>query len=295
MPATPETAPTSPKSSPPPREGAPGSDARPPETGTPAPRPGFRAGARSLFASLAFLMREPKSWPAAMVPAILLLFFFIVLGVAAIEWLYPLLQDALPAGTGGIGRFLNQAAAGLGAVTAALLGFLLALLVTPALSAPALERLVALREERLGLPGRPPLGFFAGLLVGLRSQLVGAALALPILFGLFLVELGAPALGVVTLPLKAFVAAAALAWNLLDYPLTLSGVSVRDRLGILRRYPAAILGFGLSFSLLFSLPCFGILALPAGVVAAAELLASMAAHDPEAFRRVGFFATGPLR
>jgi uncharacterized protein involved in cysteine biosynthesis len=144
-------------------------------------------------------------------------------------------------------------------------------LLAPAFSAPALERLVGLVEDELGAPARAPLGFFAELGCGLRSMLFSLSLTLPLVLGLTLLEMLLPPVAVVATPLKLLLGALGVAWGLFDYPLTLRGVRARERFSFLVQHFSVVLGFGIAFTLVFWLPCFGILMLPVGVIAATRL------------------------
>jgi CysZ protein len=214
------------------------------------------------------IAKTPSSWPWALLPALILLVLSALLVVAALAWLRPVVEHffAEPAG------LYATTVALLVGVLASLLGLFVALALTPPLSAPALERVVALVEHRLGAPPRQPLGMFAEMWCGLKAQLAAAAVAGPILLGLWVVDLFVAPAAVVTVPLKALVASFALAWNLFDYPLTLRGVRIRNRLALIRSHKSAVIGFGAGFSLLFWVPCFGVLLLPAGVAGATQLL-----------------------
>jgi len=65
-------------------------------------------------------------------------------------------------------------------------------------------------------------------------------------------------------------------------PLTLWGAPIRERMALINSHGAAMLGFGSTVTLLFWLPCFGVLMLPVAVVAATELLWSILESDPQA-------------
>jgi CysZ protein len=95
--------------------------------------------------------------------------------------------------------------------------------------------------------------------------------ALPVGVLLFAVEFLFPAAAVVTTPLKFLVTAMMVAWNLVDYPLTLRGMRVRERLALVRVEWLSFLGFGLGFAAAFWIPCCGIVLLPVGVIAATQL------------------------
>jgi uncharacterized protein involved in cysteine biosynthesis len=176
----------------------------------------------------------------------------------------------------------SLALAWLASALAALMGLLLALLVVPQLAAPALEGLVALRERALGVGARPERGLWFTVSCGVRAQALGLALFGPVLVVAWVLNLMLPAATAVITPLTWLCTMGIVAWNLFDYPLTLRGIGARRRLVFLKRHLATCLGFGAAFALLFWVPCFGVLMLPIGVVAATEVVWSLAARDPEA-------------
>jgi uncharacterized protein involved in cysteine biosynthesis len=231
---------------------------------------GFWRGFVVLFGAARRLMALPRAWPLMMVPA--LLFLLLEVGFVGVSWRFlkpwagqrlarlTWLPDALAIG-----------ASWLVALLAVVLGWLLAMCLAPVLSAPALERVVGITEADLQAPARAPLGFLAEFWCGARAQLSSLAFTLPLVLGLSLVELLLPPLAVVITPLKLLLGALGVAWGLFDYPLTLRGIGARARFRFMSRHFAVVMGFGCAFSLLFWLPCFGILMLPVGVAAATQL------------------------
>jgi CysZ protein len=246
------------------------------------PPPGFRAGFGAVFGGIGFLFRTPRAWPYAMVPAAILTTLVLLLSWAALSQLQPLFEGWFGTPTSWWGKLGAEVISWLGAVLAAVIGILLALALTPPLSGPALERIVALQERELAAPPRPDLGFFAEMWCGLRAQFAAAIFAGPLLLVLAVIDLFFAPAAVVTVPLKLLIAAFALAWNLFDYPLTLRGIRIRQRLRLVKAYRATLVGFGLSFALLFWLPCFGVVLLPVGVAAATKLLWQILENDPSA-------------
>jgi CysZ protein len=243
--------------------------------------PGFFAGFSALPRGVGFLLGTPRSWPWALVPGAVLLVLSLALGWAGVSAARALVDAWLGAPTGDLARAAVHLAGWVSAALGALFGLLIALALTPPLSAPALERIVELEERALDAPLRTPLGFWSEVWCGLRAQAMAALLAVPCLALLWLVELAfAPAI-FVTLPLKLLVSALSLAWNLFDYPLTLRGVGMRRRLRLVARHARTALGFGLGFAVLFWVPCFGVLLLPVGVAAATRLVWRILASDPE--------------
>ena len=200
-------------------------------------------------------------------------------GAFAVVTARPWLAERLPDATSGFGRFGVDVASWAFALFVALLGFYLALALTPVLSAPALERIVELVERRVGAPPRAPLGFVRELFCGLRSLAGEACLLLPISLLLWLAGLLIPGAVVVTLPLGVLVSSLGVAWGLFDYPLTLRGIGFRERLRLLGRHLGCVLGFGAAFALVFWFPCFAVVLLPVGAIAATRLTCSILALE----------------
>jgi CysZ protein len=230
----------------------------------PVRRPTFVTGFTQVFAALGFVWNTPATWPLVLVPAVLFGLLATAASIVGVVWVTPWALSLL-----------------LLYLVSLIGGVWVALLLTPPLSGPALESLVAEQERALQLPERPPSGFFGELWLGFRAQAVAVGFALPVLVLLAVVELFVPPAAFITTPLGAMVTALALAWNLFDYPLTLHGVSASDRLGFVAANVGPVLGFGLGFSAMFWIPCFGILMLPVGVVAATRLLHLLVEHDPD--------------
>ena len=256
-------------------------------------RPGFRAGFGAIFRGAGFLVRTPASWPFAWVPALVLVALALLLGWAAVTAVNAWVDGWLGSATSWYGKASASLLSWLGSILGAILGLLVALALSPPLSAPALERIVGLAERELGVPARSPIGFLAEIWCGLRAQAFAALFAVPTLALLWIAELlFAPAV-FVTVPLKLLVSALCLSWTLFDYPLTLRGVRMRERLGLVLRHKAAAVGFGLGFALLFWLPCFGVLLLPVGVAAATRLVWRMLDSSPDLLPELPRASSGP--
>ena len=80
-----------------------------------------------------------------------------------------------------------------------------------------------------------------------------------------------PALRTDLSPAEESIARSVLYAALFDYPLTLRGIGSRERFRFMSRHFSVVLGFGCAFSLVFWLPCLGILMLPVGAAAATQL------------------------
>jgi uncharacterized protein involved in cysteine biosynthesis len=230
----------------------------------------FWIGFRALFAGFRRLARLPKSYPFALIPALVFSVLEVSFVALSLRVLSPWVHNAL-SGRGALQNIGASAASWLSIAFGCVVGWFVAALLTPVLSAPALERIVALVEADLGAPPRRALGVLAELACGLRAAALGLALFVPPVIALTLLELALPPVSIVTTPLKLGLGALGVSWNLLDYPLTLRGIRARDRIAFVKANAATSLGFGLAFTLSFWLPCCGILLLPVGVAAATEL------------------------
>src|SRR5262245_6705862 len=105
----------------------------------PNARPGFFVGFRCVFSGFGFLFRTPRAWPYAMVPAVVLITLSVLLAWLGVWGARSLIEGWV----GSPESWYGQAGAGvlswLGAILAAILGLLIAIVITPPLSGPALE------------------------------------------------------------------------------------------------------------------------------------------------------------
>lgn len=231
----------------------------------------FIDGAFAIVRGVRFVWGTPSAWPLAAVPVAVCAILCVLSIAGSIHYvprlmaaLWPSLESALGAFGAGFLHFI-------GILAGALLGVFAATFLTPPLSAPALERLVLLRERELGVTPRNAAGFFRELWCALQAQLVALAIGGPLFALLWLVTLFAPPAAVVTVPLKFVVLALSFAWSLLDYPLSLRGVTLSERLRMMRAQAPRVFGFGLAIALLFTVPLLPLVLLPAAVAAAAEI------------------------
>ncbi|HET9953546.1 MAG TPA: EI24 domain-containing protein [Polyangiaceae bacterium] len=236
----------------------------------------FIKGARTLGSGFRILLSRPALWPWAAVPSLVFLALEAACIWGAIQRAAPWIEARVLSGEVFGHPIANRVAAtGLSAIAvllSAVLGWFLAALLTPMLSAPALERLVHGTTVSLGRAAPPPLGFWREFACGLRAWLFATLLVLPLMLLLTLLGMVVPGAAVVTVPLKILVSAFGLAWGLLDYPLTLRGMGARERSRRMRQHVPEVLGFATAFSLLFWLPCCGIVLLPVAVMASTVLV-----------------------
>jgi uncharacterized protein involved in cysteine biosynthesis len=217
------------------------------------------------------LWTTPSSWPFAAVPVVVCALLCALSIAGAIHYVPQLMAALWPSLEARLGEFGAGLLRVIFIVLGAVLGVFAATFVTPPLSAPALERLVLLRERNLGVEPRPAAGFVREFWCALQAQLVALAIGAPLFALLWLITFLAPPAAVVTLPLKFLVLALSVAWSLLDYPLSLRGVQLRDRLRRMQAQAPRVLGFGAAMALLFTVPFLPLVLLPAAVAAAAEI------------------------
>lgn len=245
-----------------------GSGAMPPESEA----PGFGAGVASLFSGLKFVTSTPSVWPLALVPVVFFLAITIAVGIVGYETLpamiVPLLGPWAGKAHGALAIVVKVLVAAASIVVGAALGFAL----SQPLSGPALEKIVRKMEATLGLKPWPATSFLQDIWRSLEGILITTALSLPIFAVLFLIDVVFPPAVVVTVPLKLLVTALMLAWDLCDYPLSIRGMPIRERVAFLRRNLVAVLGFGLGLALLALVPCVLLLALPIGAAGATHLV-----------------------
>lgn len=247
--------------------------------GAPAEKPGFGAGVGALFSGFGFVITNPGVWPWALVPVVILVVIAAIVGFGGYEalshYLLPLLGKWATAGHGAVRVVAKVLAAALAAGVGLLAG---AALAQP-LSGPALERIVRRVEKHLGMPAWPETTLAQEIGRSIEGLLLTTALAAPVFVLLFVIDLVFPPAVIVTTPLKIALTALVCAWDLCDYPLSIHGTKIRDRVALLRRHLGAVMGFGLGIALLSLLPCALLFALPAGVAGATKLVARLEAWE----------------
>ncbi len=168
---------------------------------------------------------------------------------------------------------------------ATLLAFVVAALIASAiaqtLAGPALEKIVRKREQALGMPPRAEVGFLVDVYRSLESTLVGLAVGMPPLLALFFLSLVIPGGTVLLFPFEIMGAAFTIAWDLCDYPLSLKGQVVRQRVATLWDYRTAVFGFAVPLAFAALLPCLLFLMLPMGVAGAAQLMVEIERHQAQ--------------
>ncbi len=219
---------------------------------------GFFSGAGAFYQGIGFVVSTPRLWPRAAVPMLVALLLF---------------AGLVAAGLFGATLLTHGVFVVLLAVPVVLVALLLALSLAQPLSGWALDGIVRAQRRELGMPELPHAGLAATMLSSLGAALLALAVGTPLLALLTVVGWVAPPALVVTVPLKLFVGALMIAWDLVDYPLAMRGARLGERLRWAGREFGAFCGFGLAATTIFAVPGLGLLALPCGVAGAARLTA----------------------
>lgn len=235
------------------------------------PRPGLVAGAGAMLGGLGIIVKTPALWPLALVPAAIGTAIAAGLSVVAIGWIPKLVAQWLGQGHATLGVIAGVLATAIAVVLAVVVGFGLA----QPLSGFALEKIVHHVEATEGATAWPQTSFFVNLKRSLVSVAVSWAFGLPVLALLMIVNVVVPPAVVVTVPLKLVVVALLVSWDLCDYPLSIRGVPIRERVAFMGRNASAMVGFGFGLALISLLPCALFLAIPAGVAGATRLIATI--------------------
>lgn len=229
---------------------------------------GFFAGVRALFRGLWFVVTSPSVWPWATVPVVVATLLFAGATALAI-WGGGEVAARLVDPAHAVWRWALEIVLW---IVGVVLGFFVALTLAQPISGFALEAIA--RRQEIALGGRiwPDQPFVRGLLSSLRVSLTALAVSLPILAILAVITLVFPPASVVTIPLKLIVTGLAAAYDFLDYPFSVRGAEVHDRVAFMRANFWAVLGFGLSAAALLLIPGMALLLLPFGVAGAARMV-----------------------
>jgi CysZ protein len=238
---------------------------------SPSARPGFRVGFSSFFSGLGFVVTTPAVWPLAAAPVLIGCVVASLVGFVGARAAYGY-AASLPSEGALAWGFARLAAMVLLPALAVVLAVAFAAVVSQPLAGPALERLAKRSEEALGGGAWPPTSAWLDVLRAGGSALLGLALAVPAWVVLSALGLLLPPVAVVTVPLQIGATMFAVAWDLCDFPLSLRGRTLSERLSFVFGHWRAVLGFATAVGLFGLLPCVGLLVLPAGVAGAARLV-----------------------
>jgi CysZ protein len=236
------------------------------------PALGLGDGLGAFLGGIGFVVTTPGVWLYALVPVTVLLLLACggCVGGAWGGW------EAAFGIVGQEGGGWKQAEGWLLTVLLAILFMALSLLAALALAQPlsgfALDAISHAQEKALTGRASPKPSALASawnaLKIGLFAFLIGA----PILIALTVVGLLVPPATIVTIPLKFLVCAWMLAWDFVDYPLTMRDLGLGARITWVANNFAAFTVFGLLWAGLVVVPGLVLLLLPMGVAGATQLV-----------------------
>ena len=224
----------------------------------------FSAGVRAFFRGVKFVVGTPSLWLAAAAPVVAWLVVFGVISAASARYVMRSLHDNMT-----ITETLERVASAMAGFVAA---FLAATALAQPLAGPALDTLVERRRAQLGLAAGIKEPLRATMPRALGVTLLGLAVSLPILGGLWLLAIAVPLIAPALLVLKFLVVALAVAWDFLDYPFAAEGMRLGERVAFIRANFGLVMGFGIAAALVLLVPCVGLMVLPIGVAGATDAL-----------------------
>jgi CysZ protein len=234
---------------------------------------GFFAGVRAVLGGVGFVVSRPSVWPLAAVPVLVAMVVFggLLFGVAYVA---DHVAGSLASTSAGFG-FSTAEYWGVHLalwIVGVVVSFVLAMSLAQPLSGPALEAIARRQELALGGKAWPNQPFLRGIGRSIGVTVTALAIGLPVLGVLSLITLMFPPLSVVTVPLKFLVTGLLAAYDLLDYPFSVRGRGVGERIVFVREQVWAVLGFGVTIAALLLIPLVGLFILPFGVAGATRLL-----------------------
>jgi CysZ protein len=233
---------------------------------------GLLAGIRAFFGGIAFIVITPSVWGYALVP--LAMTVAVVLGLTSLGvWGGFQLSGAWIGEANGFWNTLgNWLLTGFVSLLSFLVACLAALVLAQPLSGLALEAIVKAQEYALTGRPSPSPRFLDALWDSLKVAMATVVFSVILLGPLFTITFVFPPSIVVTGPLKFLATGWLLAWNFLDYPLTIRRLGIRQRLRWMGRHVAAVTVFGLAWTLIVFFPGINLLILPMGVAGATRLV-----------------------
>lgn len=233
---------------------------------------GMGDGLRAFGGGIGFIISTPPVWGYALVPALMMLLLatiFSALGLWGASWATDAIMGRELGTWGQVGSWALYI---LLCLLALLLAILLALSLAQPLSGFALEAIAHAQEHALTGRKTPPPSFLASMWSNVKVVLVALVVGMPILILLFAIEIVFPPAALVVIPLKLLVCGWLLAWDFIDYPLSIHGHGIRNRLKWVGRNFGAFTVFGLVWSMLLIVPGMVLLILPMGIAGATRLV-----------------------
>jgi len=234
--------------------------------------PGFLSGVMAPFQGFSFILTHPSTWTRALVPAFIFTILLLIFAIPGMWGMYLFTNHLIHQYTSRWAHYGIYLLRIVLYIVAMFLSLILAFTTAQPLSASALESLVRAQERQLKYPNRPEESFCASVWRGVRVAIISIIASFCIFTVLTLTEFFFPPAVIITTPLKFITTAFIIAYNIIDYPLSLHLFGVRERTPWFKHYIWSTLGFGLAMEVIFLIPGAFFLLLPSGVCGATILV-----------------------
>jgi CysZ protein len=236
------------------------------------PALGIGDGFGAFFSGVGFVIATPGVWLYALVPVSVLLFLACGGCVGGAFGAWETAFHVVGREAGAWGQIEGWMLTVLLALLFITLGLLAALALAQPLSGFALDAIVHEHEKALTGRASPKPSLLASAWSAFKVGLLAFLLGAPVLCVLFLIGLLFPPAMIVTVPLKLLVCGWMLAWDFIDYPLTMRELGLRARIDWVGRHFLAFTTFGVLWAGLVVVPGLVLLLLPMGVAGATHLV-----------------------
>jgi CysZ protein len=234
--------------------------------------PGFLNGVMAPFQGFYFILTHPSTWSRALIPAVIFTILLCAFAIPGVWGMYLFTNRLIQQHTSRWAHYGILVLRIVLSVVTIFFSLILAFITAQPLSAPALESLVRAQERQLKYPNRPEEAFCASVWRSIRVAILSILTSLCIFIVLTVTEFFFPPAVIVTTPLKFIVTGFILAYDIIDYPLSLHLFGIRERTPWFRHYIWSTLGFGLALEVIFLIPGAFLLLLPAAVCGATILV-----------------------
>jgi CysZ protein len=234
--------------------------------------PSFFTGVMAPFQGFYFILTHPSTWIRALIPALIFTILLFLFAIPGVWGMYLFTNRLIQQHTSRWARYGLLLFRIVLYIVVMFLSLILAFVTAQPLSAPALESLVRAQEKQLKYPNRPEEAFCASVWRSIRVAIVSIVISICIFVVLTSTEVFFPPAVIITTPLKILATALILAYDIIDYPLSLHLFGIRERTPWFKHYIWAAIGFGLAMEVIFLIPGAFLLLLPAGVCGATILV-----------------------